>query len=271
MNLTQDRKHKEMDVNHRPTFRSRLTLLGMLAITLAGCAQVTSVQNTFALRDVQQQFTQAVQVDNAASVDPFVAGQSEGLYSAVVAALSDAQIAALNSQLQANAWLMRAVSEWRSMHPAQAITAAEKGLAVPTLVPQSRDQVLLALLPALVIDSELRMRLAQEAEAVSVEHYEDADGYRHNFETALDTISAAHALAGTATPPNVGYYLEYQRWRVLSNWRFVINRLATREARKTAFDAAATYLQVADIQAAAETAANAIPDGEPLRQLLRNQ
>ncbi len=161
MNLTQDGQREGADVNSKPTFRPRLTLLGFLAIALAGCAQVTRVQHTFALRDVQQQFTQAVQVDNAASVDPFLAGQSEGLYGTVVTALSDAQIAALDPQLQTNAWLMRAVSEWRSTHPAQAITAAEHGLAVPTLVPQSRDQVLLALLPALVIDSELRTRLAQ--------------------------------------------------------------------------------------------------------------
>lgn len=58
-----------------------------------------------------------------------------------------------------------------------------------------------------------------------------------------------------------------RQWRLLTNWRYVLNQPATPEARTAAHAAAAAFLG-SDIQDAIAAAETAIPDGEPLRQLI---
>lgn len=243
----------------------------LLAIALTGCAQVTGVRQAFELRDVHDLFARAVQADNTATIDPFLGGHSEALYREVAQTLSDTRIAELDPRLQPNAWLLRAVAAWRTGDQAGAVAAATHGLAAPGLVPQSRDQILLALIPALAIDAELRHRLAQRTSAPSFDEYSNPTGDRIDFETAVTHLTAAEALIGPATPAAVIHYVAYQRWRVLNNWRYTINRLDQRAARQNAHVAAAAFLHTDNLQTAITAAAEVIPTGEPLRQLITAQ
>lgn len=240
----------------------------VLVVVLAGCTTLQTGQQAFELRAVHATFAAAVTADNTATVDPFLAGQGEALYTEVKRALTDAQIATLDPRLQANAWLLRAVAAWRTGEPAVAISAATRGLAVPELVPQSRDQILLALVPALAIDSELRERLARQPGSWSAEAYAGAHA---DFVTATTRLGEAEALIGPATPATVIHYVAYQRWRLLTNWRFAINRLDTRAARQAAHAEATSRLAGVTLAQAIDAAATTIPEGEPLRQLLERQ
>lgn len=65
--------------------------------------------------------------------------------------------------------MMRAVAAWRTGRSDEALAWAERGLAAPALQAQSRDQVLLTLIPGLVIDSDLRRRLTRDGQRVSAE------------------------------------------------------------------------------------------------------
>lgn len=258
-------------ISYRREYGAVVLALGMGMAALTGCAAVNEVQQTFELRDVQQQFSQAVIADNNAVIDPFIAGTSEALFGRVIDALDDQRIDDLDPRLQANAWMMRAVSAWRTGRAAEALAWAERGLASPGLVAQSRDHILLVLIPALVIDTDLRQRLTSDGRRVRAESYDAPDGYRANFETAMRTVESARSLVGVATPATTVDYLNYQAWRVLTNWRYVVSTLDTREARAAAGEAAKLFLRSDGLDASASAAAAAIPDDSPLRQRIGEQ
>ena len=257
----------------RRAYVAQLLAIGLVvgAVAATGCAPVAQVRQTLDLRDTQQRFAQAVIVDNGASVDPFVAGQSEALFAAVIDDLDDQRIAGLEPRLQANAWMMRSVAAWRSGRAAEALASAERGLAASALQAQSRDQVLLTLIPALVIDSDLRQRLSRDDKRVSADSYAGPDGYRANFETAVGAVDRARALVGPATPESTVHYVSYHAWRVLTNWRYVISRIEAADARQAARQAAADFLDGAGLEASATAAATAIPSDAALRRLIREQ
>jgi hypothetical protein len=128
---------------------------------------------------------------------------------------------------------------------------------------------LLVLIPALVIDADLRRRALVDGTELTSAGYEGADGYRRNFETALQTLGAARGLIDVSTPTSVIYYIEYQRWRLLTNWRDVMSRLVPDDVRLGAKRAAAATLNVESVELAVRQSVAAIPEGEPLRELIR--
>ena len=217
----------------------------LLVLTAVACS-------TLHYRQIQSDFEQAVLADNA-QLDPII-DRSDALYREVAAALTNERIAQLDPQLRANAWMIRAFSEWRSRQLARALASAERGRAAGP-VAHSRDDVLLHLIPALVIDSEVMQAWLDAGQTTDPALY--ASTQETDFRTAVAKIDEARARLGPATPLSTRYYAAYQRWRVLQNWRGVIREIPDRPARKAARDRA--QVGGKPLKEAAAAARDAIP------------
>jgi hypothetical protein len=210
----------------RPQARvaARLLLGIVLAVSAAACT-------TTDYRSVQADFNRAVELDNGATVggNPF----AESDYAGIAERLTDERIAALDPRLQANAWLLRAFAEYRldRLDPGTgALRSQDRGLKAGPKA-GSRDDVLLRLIPALVIDRELEIdwvaknRMLAPVQYDAAEHGESAASginYERDFMSAVKAVDRAMQAAGPSTPDSAVYYAHYQKWRVLENWRAVI-------------------------------------------------
>jgi hypothetical protein len=238
----------------------RLALLLGLAVGLAGCP-------TLHYPKIQSDFQEAVRIDNGTSVQPFTDSSTDELFEDIVRRLSDESIAKLDRRLRPNAWLLRSYSAWRAGDLKDARSSASKGLdAGPA--DGSRDSVVLTLMPALVIDSEIRERWRADGKVVEPAAYQS---YERDFATALQKLDAAERQKTAATPLSALYYLQYQRWRILQNWRQVIGTIPERTERNDARSSAELKLGGVKLKAAGEKARDAIPPGHQLRALIAAQ
>ena len=222
------------------------------ALAAAGCP-------TLQYREIQRDFEQAVVADNRQL--PPVADRSDQLYAEVAASLTAQYIEAQDEKLRANAWLLRSFSLWRSGALAEARASAQKGLSLNP-VAGSRDAVLLRLMPALVIDSEITASWTAVGRVTDPAQY--SDRYERDFTTALQKLADALESVGPATPDSTTYYVEYQRWRIIQNWRDVIASIAEREARVAAKERARANGE--PLEQAAKNAKDAVPRGHFLHQ-----
>ena len=195
---------------------ARWVAIALLALAIPACS-------TFQYREVQSDFQEAVRADieerNA------VIDRSEGLYQEVVASLTPERINNLDPKLWANAWMIRAYSEWQIGELGKAKESAEKGQGANP-VENSRDDVLLHLIPALIIDSDvMNVWVAAGGKTDPVVY---ADSQENDFKLAIKKVGQAKKRFGPATPVSTKYYVEYQRWRVLQNWRTVVSGIETR-------------------------------------------
>lgn len=249
--------------------------LALSIAALTGCA-------TLKYREVQSQFDQAVRADNEQPAQPFT--DTAGRYEAIATALTPAYIAKLDEKLQPNAWTLRAVSEWRTGRAdgfSNAVQSANQGLDSIERLKQkepkfdaSRDRILLTMIPGLVEDSRLRQRfkeLGREDVAASYQVYAG------KFQNAVRALAEAKIKMAPATPASVRYYWNYQCWRVLQNWQFVIGQLpisAQAQANKQADSfisenlGSKELLEAATLPAAVSKAENAIPENHVYRQLI---
>ena len=207
--------------------RTRPLLTVLSAAALASCG----LFQTLDYREVQSRFNEAVALDNGATVsgNPFAEADYEG----VLQDLTSEDIDLLEPRLRANAWLLRSFAEWRTdrLGSEGAAHSAANGLAQKPAT-GSRDEVLLRLMTALVIDRELELAWGAAGQQLSLAAYNPGEhavaaptqtrDYESDFATALDAWNRAKRAAGAATPPTTLYYLEYQRWRILQNWQAVI-------------------------------------------------
>jgi hypothetical protein len=189
-----------------------------MAVAVAGCS-------TFSYRSVQSRFEEAVRADNEQIANPFT--EPTERYRAIADELTPDSIARLEDRLKPNAWTLRAVSLWRAGELNAALESAANGLdemarqQSPQLQ-QSRDSVILTMLPGLVEDTWLRERFQKNGAADVAANYAD---YGARFKAALVALAEGWAKMGGATPPEVTAYWDYQCWRVLQNWLFVIGQL----------------------------------------------
>jgi hypothetical protein len=121
-------------------FLGRGLLALLAALTLTGCRVLEH-------RHVQRDFEDAVRAESAQ--EPFNTG-----YEYVLETVTPEYIAKLDSRLRPNAWMMRGMAAWRLKEYTSALECYTKGEQEPALVRGSRDDIVLNLLPALVIDSE---------------------------------------------------------------------------------------------------------------------
>ena len=255
-----------------PRFSTARIVLAVALATLTGCS-------TIKYREVQSRFEQAVRADNEQSEQPFT--DTAGRYEAIAAELTPAYIAKLDEKLQPNAWTLRAVSEWRAGRFTNAVQSANEGLNSIERLKQkepkfeaSRDSILLTMIPGLVEDSRLRQRLKELGPQDVATNY---NAYAGKFHTALRALAEAKLKMAPATPAGVGYYWDYQCWRVLQNWQYVIGQLPIPQQAQANQDADSfisenlggkDLLEASTLPAAVSKAENAIPENHVYRQLI---
>jgi hypothetical protein len=255
-----------------PSFRGRL-LLALVLVAFSGCS-------TLRYRSVQSQFEDAVRADNERFAMPFT--DADSAYQAVAQQLTPGYIAQLDPKLRPNAWTLRSVSLWRSGQSAQAISNSFEGLAEITRLkeqlPQiehSRDSIILTMLPGLAEDTRLRDRLRNQGSTDVAAHYEDH--YAPKFKAAVRALAEARSKAAAPTPSEVLYYWDYQCWRVLANWLYIIGKLplvAQADANNQADAFVRSSLADAGLQEpttlpkAMNSAENALPTEHPYRKLI---
>ncbi len=225
----------------------------LLAVSLALVA--ASCPRTLAYRAVQDDFETAVLADGP-GLDP----------QAVVASLDDARIARLDSELRANAWMMRSFSEWRAGALDAAKVSSERGVRAGP-VPGSRDDVLLHLVPALVVDSQVMDAWQAGSRTLALADYRAGPG--RDMATALAKLEEAQRRYGASTPVSTKHYVAYHRWRLIQNWREIISHLPTPAERNAAREQARQDGR--SLREAADAARDAIPAGQPLRQRIAEQ
>jgi hypothetical protein len=243
--------------------RGWIVVASILLLVGAGCA-------TFQYRDVQIDFERAVRIDNGETVSPFTEDNGSAAYQAIIDRLTEEQINNLDDRLKANAWLLRSYSSWRVGDLADARKSANKGLKQGTLRDASRDKVLLLLVPALVVDSETMTTWVGAGRRTSSRNYMDT--HEKDFKLAWDKLITAEQQIGEPTPNSTSYYVQYQKWRILQNWRQVIDSFPRGEdtERRAAKDRA--KVKVGDaLRRTAEKAKDQIPADHTLHKLIEAQ
>jgi len=238
---------------------ARWFFLTVVALGIAGC-------RTLEYRQVQRDFQAAVQADNTGQ--PFGNGHEQ-----VVTTLTPEYINRLDPRLRPNAWMLRAVSAWRSGNYSNANDSAEQGLnaaklpANATFFAGSRDDVLLHIIPALVADSEQTRRLARTNAPLSATDYQP---FERAYKTVLGQMDDAAGRFNTNTSEDVLAYYYYQRWRLLQHWTAAISQMTDGEAISNAFSQAKAAIGKS-LEDAIKEARDKIPTGQPLRALIRAQ
>ena len=230
-------------------FSPLLALAGLLALTAC---------STLSYRALQTDFNAAVQLDNTGQ--PFTDAHGQ-----VVDTLTPAYIAKLNPKLRPNAWTLRAISSWRSGQLSNAVESARLGLKEPTLQANSRDAVILKMVPGLVIDSELLMKWHGATNELTEAQYKQ---FARDFITALRQFREAQTAIGPPTPDSVVAYFHFQKWRVLEDWRYVMSWVGEQSVGEAARREAKSFLGK-EIDQATDAERDAIPAGHPLRQYIR--
>jgi hypothetical protein len=230
----------------------------LAALLFTGC-------QTLEYRQIQNDFNQSVEADNTGN--PFA-----GQHTRVLESLTPEYIGKLEAKLRPNAWMLRSVSAWRVGSNEVATAAARAGLKEPTLVAGSRDQVVLEMIPALVIDSDLNRRWIEAGRTLTGTNY--AAIYETNgFVQAWRQLSGPASQAiKPSTPDEVVAYFHYQRWRLILNWTAVIGSIKPNEEFVTAQARACTILNVQrDPLFAAQKEVEQIPDSSPFARLVKAQ
>src|SRR5262245_27096100 len=241
------------------------------AIALCTLALCVSCCTTLEYRSIDQQFEDVVQADNVRSVSPFTDPDApDASYQQVATRLTPQYIAGLEEALRPNAWMLRSIATWRAGELNNALSSSAAGLAAPALKPHSRDHIILLMIPTLVIDSDLKQKWDPAGQSIAPTNY---GAYEKDFQTALAKLKEAEAAIGESTPTSAVYYLHYQRWRILQNWRKVIRSIQadTPQPRIDAGMKAKAFLGGKELKEAAEAERDAIQADHPLRALIRVQ
>ena len=232
---------------------------------LVAALTFASACTTLDYRSVQGEFADAVAADNALSVSPLGGNAADGLYRSIHTELTDAYIAGLDARLQSNAWLLRAVSAWRLGEFSDARTSAATGVGkLSDAQKGSRDHVMLAMLDGLIIDSDLLTKFRALDKKVTLDIYQST--FSPDFDTALKALDAGFKEAGPATPSEMGWYYHYHRWRLLQNWRTVVNRINDQDKSTAKADAEGKVGQ--DLRQAMDQEKKEIPANHPLHLLI---
>jgi hypothetical protein len=243
------------------TTPSRQLIRWALIASLLLVATAATACKTIQYRKVQSQFEEAVRAD-LEERNPVI-DRSDDLYREVVAALTDGQISQLDPKLKANAWMIRSYSEWRRGKFEEADTSAKAGLKANP-VKSSRDDILLHLIPALVIDSEVMKAWIAGGEKTDPDLY--ARLQEEAMRLAIRKLDTTKRRFGQATPASTKYYVDYQRWRILQNWRTLVTKIPSSEAAARSAALARAKVDGKSLKQAAIDSRDAIPEYHFLRQ-----
>lgn len=237
-------------------------------LILAGCAMFDMVSSTVDYREIQRDFNSAVQVDNvrtAEGLGALTSTNADQLYDQVRTRLTDDQISKLDERLRPNAYALRAVSEWRTGKLGEARTTAQTGLQLPNVSASPRDEMVLRMIPALVIDAQLVTAFRNGGGKLSKQTYDSQ--YAADFATAADAMKGVTATLSPATPASIVNYAHLQRWRILEDWHIVISKIEDGPpARQAAREDAKQRLGGVDLDAEIKAEEQLIPADDPLRK-----
>jgi hypothetical protein len=175
----------------RQRYRSPVAACLLALVFAASC-------RTFHVRDVQRQFNAAVAADNSQAAQGLGPIGAMQLYEDVRAELPDATIAKLPARLQATAYAMRAVSEWRSGALVAARDSAARGLALPDVANNPRDRVMMQLIDPLVILDDVQGKFRKAGETVTLATYQR--DYAADLKTAWNALGNLLASPDPALP-----------------------------------------------------------------------
>ena len=216
---------------------------------------------------IQSDFEKAVLADNSSADSPFI-----DRYQTVEATLTDTYIMRLDPKLKANAWMLRALSQWRSGDFDGARRSAEKGLNADP--PEgSRDLIVLSMIDGMTITTE-RERAARVIEKQGLQPSAYADHYESELAEAWASLSSVERKFGPQTPTAVKDYWSYECWRCIQAWDYVISTIQSDEAdggrvaRNTARKRAEKHLGTDFDQASANAVAKVSAES-PFRSKMR--
>jgi hypothetical protein len=216
----------------------RFWVLAVIILLIGGCA------STINYKDIQKDFTKAVESDNTQSYDPQMLGTLTTTYQQnyedVIKRLNEPYIQAIDPRLKMNAYTMKAISQWRTGKVDEARQTVALALSQSNLTVGARDKTVLMILPALIDDKELTQKyillptsrqvsgtaekdsLPRERQ-VSVDDYEKY--YKKGYFKAVSSLKEAIKQLPPELPEEMIYYVHYQRWRILNNWNIVSTSL----------------------------------------------
>jgi hypothetical protein len=233
----------------------------VLGLALA-VAFLTACQ-TLNYRKIQDDFNKSLQTGDTGSPRQ---------HARVLERLTPEYIGTLDPTVRPNAWMLRSISAWQLESNDVALAASRRGLGEPTLVAGSRDHVILEMIPALVIDSDLYRRWINAGKTLT------ASEYTSTYETT-GFVQAWRQLSGparnaisAATPDEVIFYFHFQRWRLIMNWAAVITSITPADEFVAAQARACAVLGVdRDPMFAAQKEVDQIPDTSPLSKFITAQ
>lgn len=176
-------------------------------------------------RQIQATFDAAAQADNLRSADSIgsLTGGDKRMYQQVIDRLPNDYIdTEVDEQFRTNAYMIRAVAEWRTGQFGAADKTAKRGLRGADAVAKDRDEVVLRMIPALVIDEEQQINFMAAGGRLTKAQY---DAYAKAYLTAHDELLRVAAAIGAPVLPDVRYFVAYHHWRILQNWRLVVDQV----------------------------------------------
>jgi len=187
-------------------------------------------------------------------------------YQAVLGSLSNDGIAKLEPAQRPTAWMMRAISEWRTGQYASARASATSGLAAKPDA-HSREQVLLSMIPALVTDSEILTAWKAAGMAYTPEQYAPVQTTYLQAMPALDAAEAA--IDKASTPEATRSYYAYQKWRILFNWEtLIVTMSGGKPAADQASDSLRSHFGGHDLLDVADAVRKTVPPGDTYRKIM---
>lgn len=234
-------------------------LLVLTCLLLGACSEISPLLD---FQRVQTVFNQAFNTDRLYTGR--ISAAPSG-YNVVIRSLPTSGIAKLDPQSRSTAWMMRAIAEWRTGSFDNANASSASGLAAAP-PPHSREQVLLTMIPALVIDSQNIAAWKAAGMACTAEQYA---GVESSYLRAMKSLDAAQSVIDSTTPESVRSFHAYHKWRMLFNWETIIDNLsggsavvdqATRSIR--------THFDGHDLLDLADAVRQTVPATDPFRIIM---
>jgi hypothetical protein len=223
---------------------TKLPLLLILPLLLSSCeifhrGTKTSLAD---YQNVRAKYEAAAEADNLG--DGEIRGAASG-YTQVVSTITPAFISGLpDDKLKPTAWMMRGISEWRTGSFKPALRSVSDGLSAQPEA-GNRDHILLLMLPALVIDSELVRDWQTAGQSYSPEAYAQVES---GYKSAMTTLASAEAAFSPKTSDDTKKLYYLHKKRLLLNWDKIIRTMAAdAETKKQAKAAAGAHLGVSTL------------------------
>ena len=248
-------------------------IIAVIILLISGCASTIDYKN------IQNDFTKAVEADNLQSYDPQMLGTLtttyQHKYEDVIQRLKEPNIQSIDPRLKMNAYTMKAISQWRTGRLDEARQTVALSQAQPDASVGARDKMVLRILPALITDQELtqkyrRLKVFVENPLFRKLSYQD---YKKDFEKgyyqAVYSLKDAIKKIPPELPENMVDYIHFQRWRILKNWLITIFSMPEGNSRGDAYQVAKNLLDV-DLNKEIENEINAVKQGAYLWNLMKS-